>query len=775
MKQTRIEIDWMGFVLVGLMITFVFWAIIAADWAEGLTVVWLIALGGLASGLALSVSRFPPWLAQIFSDVYGIGWGLYWVGRLVEQGETWRERILEIDRRVGVWLWQVTHNEVSRDALIFVILLSALAWVLAYYAVWYSQRSNRVWWVVLPSGLLIFANVYYAGSLTLYLLAYMLTALLIIVRLYSLNQEHDWRQSFIRYTTDFRFDLLRAGFTLAVVAILIGWGVPAAAGNERVAQIWRRIEGPWRSVEDTWNRIFSSLRSRQPVYADPFGRFLTLQGARFVTDAPVMDVTATESSYWRAAAFNQYTGSGWMATNTRAIPLEAYEKAYRYEGALRHPVTQTMTLYRPATSMIFAAPQPLQVSVPVRADAWSPSDLVLDPVRLSADTAFAQGSGYVVISWVSSADEGILQRAGEDYPAWVTELFLGLPDTLPQRVRDLAEEITAPYDNPYDKATALERWMRANIVYDDKIDAPPPDRDVVDYLLFESRRGYCDYYASGMAVMARAVGIPARVVAGYVEGTYDPVSRAYRVKDKDSHSWVEVYFPRMGWIQFEPTSSRSVLARPTPEPSVTPTDESGTRTPGGTPPPRPDRDFEDPEDRFDRGMTRGLSQRVSFWLVGGVFAFGALLLAAAVVLARAGFDSWSLNPIEVALLIVSSPRAKDRLSFQGLTPVQRAYARLMRLAGWLRLTLNAHHTPHERGELFCQSVPQGRQAISTIVDNYVREQYGRGTIAGEDSRQAWELVRAWIWKVGLRQRQELARAFISERWAAFQNWDSRFG
>ncbi len=775
MKQTRTEVDWFSLLLVATLVTVAVWAIVAADWTEGLTVLWIISLGGVGAGLALAKSSFRPWIAHCFSAVYCLGWGAYWLSRQIETADTFRERLLEIDRRLGVWLWQVTHNEVSRDSLVFILLLALLVWWIGYFAVWYSQRFNRVWRVVLPSGLLLFANVYYAGTaLNLYFGLYLLAALLVVTRSYTTNQEQHWRQNLVGYTTDFRFDLLQAGFTLAIVAILLGWGIPAAASSEQAAQIWERVEGPWRTVEDTWNRLFSSLRSRRPIYADPFGRFLTLQGARFVTETPILDIRSSEASYWRATAFNHYTGSGWIATDVRAITMDNQERIYRDDVELRHPVTQTVTILRPSISLVFAAPQPQRASIPVRVEGWSPSDYILDPAMVWAKRTFAQGSSYIVISSVSHADVASLRNAGQDYPAWVREHYLELPATLPQRVRDLAQEIAAPFDIPYDKADALERWMRENITYDDQIKGPPQERDVVDYLLFDSRRGYCDYYASAMTVMARAVGIPARTVAGYAQGKFD--NGIYHIQDKDSHSWVEIYFPKYGWVEFEPTASQAAIERPTPAPTPTPARPAdGTPvTPSGTRPARPDRDMEDPDPLGLGGGGGYRPTKISPWLVGGVFAIGIVFLAVALALAWAGFDSWSLNPVEVILLLASISKTQDHSTLHNPSTAQRAYSRLMRLADWLKVTLSAHHTPHERGRLFIATVPEGNQPITTIVDNYVREQYGRATSAGADSRLAWESVRAWVLRAGLRQRQETIAGFFRRQIAILRNFSSRF-
>jgi transglutaminase-like putative cysteine protease len=116
-----------------------------------------------------------------------------------------------------------------------------------------------------------------------------------------------------------------------------------------------------------------------------------------------------------------------------------------------------------------------------------------------------------MISAISIADEGSLQASGSDYPAWVREGFLAVPPEVTPRTRDLARQIVteAGATTPYDMAVAITNWLRANISYDQNIDAPPPEVDPVDYVLFTTRRGYCNYYASAEVLIWRGRAGPA--------------------------------------------------------------------------------------------------------------------------------------------------------------------------------------------------------------------------------------------------------------------------
>jgi hypothetical protein len=147
-----------------------------------------------------------------------------------------------------------------------------------------------------------------------------------------------------------------------------------------------------------------------------------------------------------------------------------------------------------------------------------------------------------------------------DYPQEIRQYYLQLPDDLPARVRNLALDITIKETDPYDQAAAIEAYLR-QYPYALDVPAPPAGREVADFFLFDLQQGYCDYYATTMVVLARAAGIPARLVVGYSRGAYDEADGTFLVRLRDAHAWVEVYFPGSGWIEFEPTASQPGITR----------------------------------------------------------------------------------------------------------------------------------------------------------------------------------------------------------------------
>ncbi|WP_308314945.1 DUF4129 domain-containing transglutaminase family protein [Bacillus sp. V33-4] len=147
------------------------------------------------------------------------------------------------------------------------------------------------------------------------------------------------------------------------------------------------------------------------------------------------------------------------------------------------------------------------------------------------------------------------------------EQYTQVPEQLPARVRELAEEITAGETSWFNKARKIEQYFgRSGFTYDQTdVAVPGPTDDYVDQFLFETQKGYCDNYSSSMAIMLRTLGIPTRWVKGYTEGEFiemiGPNKRIFEITNNNAHSWVEVFFPNAGWVQFEPTQGFSNSTR----------------------------------------------------------------------------------------------------------------------------------------------------------------------------------------------------------------------
>lgn len=160
-----------------------------------------------------------------------------------------------------------------------------------------------------------------------------------------------------------------------------------------------------------------------------------------------------------------------------------------------------------------------------------------------------------------AAGEYLRERPSVD-PEWISKLYLQLPESLPERVRELGNSLVKDTDNRYDAVLSVVNYLKQHYSYNLNSAIPPEDEDFVDRFLFVDRQGYCDHFSTAMVVLLRSSGIPARWVKGFTPGERSKEAPdLYKVSYADAHSWVEVYFPEQGWILFDATPGfDSVLA-----------------------------------------------------------------------------------------------------------------------------------------------------------------------------------------------------------------------
>lgn len=158
---------------------------------------------------------------------------------------------------------------------------------------------------------------------------------------------------------------------------------------------------------------------------------------------------------------------------------------------------------------------------------------------------------YEGFSYLPAVPPEWLRRASADYPGTIRQFYLQLPDLDP-RIPALARQVTAQAPTAYDKAAAIEHYLRTRFGYTLDLSATSK-ADPLAHFLFERRAGHCEYFAAAMTVMLRSLGIPARYVNGFLPGEYNELGGDFIVRASDAHSWVEAYFPGFNWISFDPT------------------------------------------------------------------------------------------------------------------------------------------------------------------------------------------------------------------------------
>jgi transglutaminase-like putative cysteine protease len=168
---------------------------------------------------------------------------------------------------------------------------------------------------------------------------------------------------------------------------------------------------------------------------------------------------------------------------------------------------------------------------------------------------------YEGVSNVPAIPQDELRKADQDYPNQISRFYLQLPATLDPRIKQLTEEVTQHAHSPYDKAISLELYLKSHYAYTLDL-SEDPGSDPLSYFLFQRKAGHCEYFASAMAIMLREIGIPSRYATGFLPGEYNDVGKDYIIRASDAHAWVEAYFPKYGWVTFDPTPGGEVR-RPT--------------------------------------------------------------------------------------------------------------------------------------------------------------------------------------------------------------------
>lgn len=271
-----------------------------------------------------------------------------------------------------------------------------------------------------------------------------------------------------------------------------------------------------------------------------------------LSDRLVMTVRSPRPSFWRTGTFDRFDGQVWTRSDEAArfitngvVTTPADDLSARGGEAF----VQRVRLESTYVEVLPAAPSPVSVEARSLLAQWS------DGTVVAADRPLGEGAIYTVTSRQIPVTDAALDAAdSQEVPVGILRRFASRPPAS-RRVADLAETITAGVVGTRAKVDALIAWMGSNLTY--SLDAPLPraGSDVVDEFLFDTKQGWCEQISSALTVMLRELGVPARVAAGFVPGEWDPVSRAYRVRERDAHAWTEVWFPGVGWVPFDPTAA----------------------------------------------------------------------------------------------------------------------------------------------------------------------------------------------------------------------------
>ncbi|WP_374689181.1 transglutaminase domain-containing protein [Promineifilum sp.] len=731
-----LEVEWVprdGVVVATIALGFLAAALMAQRRGHPALAWAVLLLGGAALSVVLVAELLPPW------RVVTTGWPALL--------DFWQNQAALFADRVAGWARAVRSGGRSTETIVFSLGLALAGWLVAAFLAWSSYRLRQPYVGLTLVGFALAVNTFYGQAGLYWAVIFFGLAVTAGTYLNYLYREGEWERTGLDYSDEVRLDLLiyAAGVSLGIMSLAMA--LPSI-NFRAIAEAFQRQEAVVEA-EQGLARAFAGVRQPRTdegaIGAGGLPRSFLLGGDPGLTETVVMTATVRPvddeaglpnlaAVHWRSVSYDVYTGRGWSRSPEREQAI-AREQPIAPEVDAPGPNVQAVELVqevhwlydRRATR--YTVGRPLVFSHDVFAQWRGTADLVGVRGRNNAPFDYAARTRAVV------ADPAGLRAARlEDVPPEIRARYTALPSSVPGRVYDLAHEAAglaagtaAP--SAYDQARAIEMFLHQ---YPYTLDLPPPPAnvDIVDYFLFDLQRGFCDYYASAMVVMARAVGLPARLGVGFLQQPADAAG-VQTVRQINAHSWAEVYFAGYGWVEFEPTAPFAAPAAPADESTTAPAPAATYEPPVGTgvaiPP------------RAPRRATPWL------WLVG------------AAALALVAWRLWGRR-----LAARAAPRAP-------LDDVQAAFARLEEGAAALGYVHRPGQTPAEftsglLGQLDALTDSGDEAAMQPAVERlgrlFAARQYGRAASPtdGSQAQAAWRDVRGplrrLVWRRRLRRGQK---------------------
>ena len=663
------------------------------------------------------------------------------------------------------WLVDISGSDSNVDTGLFLFLGCVIFWIVGGWLAWCSLRWRRPLLGLFPGAAVFVTNVLNSrdeqNANTLYFL--LLTIALLLWTNYRASLLAAVRSG-LRLSSDSRWDFWETGVAATAGVMLLAIFVPPLTHDDQTVNVENGVFRNWAEFQQNLNHPGGVGRGGLAAFSQGFSLDAGLNGPLKKSARVVFVYTYSGqylgSRYFRGvnlqngarpnqwAYLNNPFGFQFFVAKNASLPYT--------DGGLREQGTATVQVHMlrpPATAAdVLFYPGQLDhsdrdtIAVESYKAAANPAFGTVDKVA-SSHPATSAGFYKVTVRYANPTEDE-LRNAGTDYPAWIQPYVsypglttvpvfasnsigtVGAPSTslniidnpgnaspTAVLIQQLAQGITAKATNNYDRALAIESYLRSNYTY---TLTPPPPKDgatePIASFLFDSKQGYCEYFATAMGDMLRAQGIPSRLVSGFGPGSYDNKSKQYVVRESDAHSWVEAYFPGYGWVPFEPTPDGlyfPISRAQTPSTCTRDqcaTGDNQTDIAGGT--------ARNPKAIKDLGgaapnQTGGLGGQAQrpYWLL---FSFAILLLA-----------TFGFFLVSRYLRPRSAGQVWDRLGL------------LSRLAGEEG---PPGETPSELGRRLAAAFPEAARPIRELTEGFVVAAYAPAEAA---RRRSGEVVERW--------------------------------
>jgi len=535
-----------------------------AGWVPGLDLVGGVALLGVLVGGLLALVRRLHW---------GIALPLLLLLGLPVA--VWRVGFAEV--RFGAVA--AATGDTGHAGGLLLLFVGLLLWATGAWLAWCVLRWRQPLLGLVPGVALFATNLlnFPTGQNAFLLELAALTLCLLLWSAYRRSLDQAARRG-LRLTPDSRWDFWESGAVAGIGLLVVAFFAPPLSTVDRTVDAQSGVIKAWSDIQIRLHHALPSATSRTGSLSTGFsdtvslGHVLTRDQTVVFTYKPKgphsttlyfegLSVAATQGGVWKYAP--EFAAQDLLPANVPPSYAESY--------ASQSEVGVTIKMVRPpagAAGVFFHPGQLVSLSKPAVATVEPPdptATFLVDRAQTLSPTTIGT---YTATGSYSVATDADLRAAGTNYPDWIapyTQLdFWGnqgsvtlteyRPVEVEAQIRNLALQVTKGAKNPYDAAAAIENYLRSSAFkYTLTPPRTPPGQDPLAFFLFQSKQGYCEYFASAMGDMLRSLGIPVRLVNGYGPGTFDAKRGSFVVRESDAHTWVEVYFPQYGWVPFEPT------------------------------------------------------------------------------------------------------------------------------------------------------------------------------------------------------------------------------
>ena len=774
MKRVLVRLwDFPSAAILTLILLTVSQRLYATDWAPGLETALLLTVFGTLVGLALGVSQFKRggvfWLAFGFSITLiplVAGWILY-------HKTPWLERMISLGGRLGYSLFLFVTAQPVPDTVLFVIFTGLGFWVISLLAGYALTRRGDFATAVAPAGIVLFIIQLYdsrVGDRVVILAFFAFLCLLLLGRLTYVRKRLFWKEQRVSFSAESWTDLNLAIPAAALVLIFLAWITPATGRPVLAAKVaWESITRPLDKMRQNLGNAIAGVKgSDQGTTVVFYGDTLAL-GQRASSGNNIylrISVPVTEGAaryYWRVRTYDQYLDNKWQSVYAFNEPFTPDQPSLPLADIHGLANEFVFTTPRANLAVLVTPAHPIWVSRPSVLTFTPSIENNIDPLMFHAEPPILVGEQYIVHANIYNPTVVQLQRAGAIYPAWVRDHYLQLPEDLSPQITELARRITTEAETPYEKTTAITDYLRAAITYSGTVDTPPDGTDPLVWFLFDYRAGFCNYYATAEVILLRSAGVPARMVVGFAQGEYEPPDK-YTVLEKDAHAWPEVYFPGIGWVEFEPTSGQPVLTR-LPGDTI-PTEQPFNVTPDNTG--RPSIPVEDTGAGSGSGAPPNSLLRLMLFF--GLLVVITVGVAAAYMTGLLDKIFWrsrqaSRKPLPILLtdtyasLALTPPDWLRRWAyFAGLKPIERSFGVVYQSLRWLGAKPSPAQTPAEAAAALTACLPEVAEEIRSLLREYQHALYSQKHNDLNIARHAVELIRRQALRTAFRQRVTAFRA-----------------